>query len=241
MIAKVAPSVARGLAFVLLALGAAAPASALDPKRAISQYVQNVWRIEEGLPHNSVRAVHQGKDGYLWLGTYAGLARFDGVRFKVYDTSNSALTNNEIRTIHEDARGVLWIGTTAGGLYRLENRDLHKDTRRIDSQTINVIISSGDGSLLVGTGNGLYRMHGEKVERFGAEDGLLTNTVNALVEAPDGRVFIGTEGGVNILRDGLIATGPEPSSPQKRVLGLLLDRAGSLYVAGVLLERFDAS
>jgi len=234
-------ALARGLVAAWLLAAAALPAFALDPQRAISQYVQNVWRIEEGLPHNSVRAVHQTRDGYLWLGTYAGLARFDGVRFKVYDTRNSVLTNNEIRTIHEDGRGVLWVGTTAGGLYRLENGQLHKDDRPIGSQTINVVLSTRDGSLFVGTGNGLYRMRGERVDRFGVENGLLADTVNALVEAPDGRLFIGTEGGVNILNAGTLLVGPEPASPQKKVIGLLIDREGSIYLAGLGLDRFDAS
>jgi len=232
---------ARGLVAALLVAAAAPTAIALDPNRAISQYVQNVWRIEEGLPHNSVRAIHQTRDGYLWLGTYAGLARFDGVRFKVYDTRNSAFTNNEIRTLHEDARGVLWIGTTAGGFYRLEKGEIIKDTRRVDSQTINVILSTRDGSLFVGTGNGLYRMRGESVERFDRENGLLANTVNALVEAPDGRLIIGTESGINVLSNGVLTKGPEPSSPERQVVGLLIDRRGSLYVAGTRLDRFDAS
>ena len=238
---KPSSAAARGLVAALLVAGAAGPALALDPRRAISQYVQNVWRIEEGLPHNSVRAVHQTRDGYLWLGTYAGLARFDGVRFKVYDTRNSVLTNNEVRTIHEDAGGILWVGTTAGGLYRLERGQLQKDDRPIGSQTINVVLSTSDGSLFVGTGNGLYRMRGERVDRFGADNGLLADTVHSLVEAPDGRLFIGTEGGVNILTQDVLSPGPVPSASQKRVLGLLIDKGGSLYLAGIRLDRFDAS
>lgn len=241
MIASPAAGLGRGVVATLLLAAAALPAFALDPKRAISQYVQNVWRIEEGLPHNSVRAVHQTRDGYLWLGTYAGLARFDGVRFKVYDTRNSVLTNNEIRTLHEDAGGILWVGTTAGGLYRLEQGQLHADDRPIGSQTINVVLSTRDGSLFVGTGNGLYRMRGERVDRFGSDSGLLAETVHSLVEAPDGRLFIGTEGGVNILSQDVLSNGPVPSASQKRVHGLLIDKDGSLYLAGVRLDRFDAS
>jgi ligand-binding sensor domain-containing protein len=234
-------SLARGLVAAVVIAVAAPPVFALDPKRAISQYVQSVWRIEEGLPHNSVRAVHQTRDGYLWLGTYSGLARFDGVRFKVYDTGNSALTNNEIRAIHEDAGGLLWVGTTSGGLYRLEKGHLYKDDRPIGSQTINAILSTRDGALFVGTGSGLYRMKAGQVDRFGADNGLRANTVHALVESEDGRLLIGTEGGVNILRNGELSPGPEPSADQKRVFGMLIDREGSLYVAGDRLDRFDAS
>ncbi len=229
------------LALACFTLVAASPASALDPKRAIAQYVQNTWRVEEGLPHNSVRAIWQTRDGYLWLGTYAGLARFDGVRFKVFDTRNSVLTNNEIRTIHEDENGVLWVGTTAGGLYRMEKGVLRKDNRPIQSQTINVILSNRDGALLVGTGNGLYRLSGEGIKRFGVEDGLLANRVGALALAPDGSVFVGSEGGVNILKEGVLSKGPEPRHRQKDVRALLFDREGALYVGGAGLDRFDRS
>jgi len=228
-------------AVVLAAACLPREASALDPSRAISQYVQSVWRVEEGLPHNTVRAIKQTRDGYLWLGTYGGLARFDGVRFKVFDNRNSALTNNEIRALHEDAHGILWVGTTAGGLYRLENGELVKDETPIESKTINAILSTRDGALLLGTGSGLYEVRGKKVLRFTIDQGLWANGVNALVEGGDGRVFAGTEGGVNILAQGAITKGPRPDHPQKGVNGLLLDRAGNLYMAGQTLERFTPS
>ena len=216
-------------------------AAALDPARAISQYVQNVWRVEEGLPHNTIRALKQTRDGYLWLGTYGGLARFDGVRFRVFDNRNSALTNNEIRALHEDRKGILWVGTTAGGLYRLENGALSKDEAPIESRTINAILSTREGSLLVGTGDGLYRLLGKEARRFTTEDGLWSNAVTALVEGPDGRVFVGTENGVTILVNGALTRGPQPEHPQKGVNGLLVDRAGNLYVSGRTLERFTPS
>lgn len=234
----------NALARAALALAAVClprPASALDPSRFISQYVQNVWRVEEGLPHNSVRALRQTRDGYLWLGTYGGLARFDGVRFKVFDNRNSPLTNNEIRALHEDANGILWVGTTAGGLYRLQDGELFKDEAPIESRTINAILSAPDGSLLVGTGNGLYRIQGKETRRLTTGDGLWANAVTALVAGADGRVFVGTESGVSVLANSVLTKGPQPDHPQKGVNGLLVDRSGNLYVAGRTLERFAPS
>ena len=55
----------------------------LDPDKALTQYVQHVWNSDDGLPQNTVRALTQTQDGYLWLGTEEGLARFDGIRFTV--------------------------------------------------------------------------------------------------------------------------------------------------------------
>jgi diguanylate cyclase (GGDEF)-like protein len=233
-------ALARGGAMLALAF-LPGRALALDPARAISQYVQSVWRVEEGLTHNTVRAIRQTRDGYMWLGTYGGLARFDGVRFKVFDNRNSALTSNEIRALHEDARGVLWVGTTAGGLYRVENGNLVKDETAIESRTINAILATREGALLVGTGNGLYEVRGKEVRRFTVDEGLWANGVTALIEGGGGRVLIGTEEGVNILSNGAISKGPRPDHPLKLVNGLLLDHAGNLYVTGRKVERFAPS
>src|SRR5688572_9333531 len=76
--------------FVVLAvLLAAAPASALDPATRLTQYGRDAWQVEDGLPQNTIKAIHQTRDGYLWLATEEGLARFDGVRFTVFDSTNT--------------------------------------------------------------------------------------------------------------------------------------------------------
>ena len=75
------------LAAVLLQ--AASGAAGLDPAKAITQYTHDVWQTEQGLPQNTVPAIVQTRDGYLWLGTELGLARFDGVRFTVFDEAST--------------------------------------------------------------------------------------------------------------------------------------------------------
>ena len=98
------------------------PAQALDPTRALTQYVQDKWDTRDGLPRNYVKAILQTRDGYLWIGTQAGLVRFDGVRFTIYDSTNTpALRNHNIRVLVEDPQGALWIGTDGGGVVRLAN------------------------------------------------------------------------------------------------------------------------
>ena len=69
------------LAFLVLC----APAAALDPEKFVTQYTHQAWRTDEGLPQNSIQAIAQTADGYLWLGTQEGLVRLDGVRFTVFD------------------------------------------------------------------------------------------------------------------------------------------------------------
>jgi signal transduction histidine kinase/ligand-binding sensor domain-containing protein len=80
-------------------------------------YSFDQWQTENGLPYNSVTSIVQARDGYLWLGTYNGLARFDGVKFTVFNTSNTPeLTSNRITSLFEDADGTLWIGDETGVL-----------------------------------------------------------------------------------------------------------------------------
>jgi ligand-binding sensor domain-containing protein len=77
------------------------------------------WTAENGLPQNSIKALAQTRDGYLWIGTLKGLARFDGVRFKVFDHNNTPeMTHDSINDLAEDRKdGSLWIGTGDGLFY----------------------------------------------------------------------------------------------------------------------------
>src|SRR5271155_3279417 len=107
-------SAIRGvLAVVLFAL--CGPARALDPTLQPSQYVLDNWQIPEGLPQSSAQAVARTPDGYLWIGTQEGLARFNGVRFSVSDAENeAAIPNKDITVLFVDRAGRMWIGTRSG-------------------------------------------------------------------------------------------------------------------------------
>src|SRR6476660_8638877 len=95
------------LALLLLA---STRAPALDPNRSLSEFGHQTWLTENGLPQNTVQAIVQTRDGYLWIGTQEGLARFDGLNFTVFDKENSpAFKSNDIRFLYEDLRGRLWI------------------------------------------------------------------------------------------------------------------------------------
>src|SRR5688572_1896983 len=73
--------------------------------------------MSDGVPHNAVSSVLQTRDGYLWIGTAQGLARFDGVRFKVFNAQNTpAIKGQRILFLHETKDGVVWFATENGGL-----------------------------------------------------------------------------------------------------------------------------
>src|SRR5262245_17689103 len=105
--------------FWLLALVAqSAPPPPSTP--AAAQYIARTWGTAEGLPQNTVMSIVQTRDGYLWLGTFGGLVRFDGHAFTVFNPGHTpGLASGRIVRLLEDRRGVLWIGSE-GGLTKYE-------------------------------------------------------------------------------------------------------------------------
>src|SRR4051812_6382582 len=107
-------SCARGVAAVafFVATLATQPAEALAPDTALRGYVHDVWQIDDGLPNNTIKAIAVPADGYLWLGTQEGLARFDGARFVLFTKENTAgLGGSAIQSLYTARDGALWIGT----------------------------------------------------------------------------------------------------------------------------------
>ena len=110
--------------FLLAVLGLCMGAGGLDLRAAsgtdTSQFSFDVWQVGGDLEQNPVTAVVQSREGYLWLGTYTGLLRFDGVRVTVFDSANTpGLLNSRVTSLYEDRDGVLWIGHETGDLTRL--------------------------------------------------------------------------------------------------------------------------
>ena len=78
-------------------------------------YFTRVWQVEKGLPQNKVTAVLQTHDGYLWVGTYSGLARFDGMRFTVFDHKNTpSMGSSRVTSLFEAGDSTLWLGCENG-------------------------------------------------------------------------------------------------------------------------------
>ncbi|MEY4387006.1 MAG: hypothetical protein RLY20_2289 [Verrucomicrobiota bacterium] len=131
--------------------------SSLAGTPAGNDYLIDVWRSENGLPNNSVTSVAQTPDGYLWIGTYKGLARFDGIKFVTFsDQDTPELLNARIRKLFLDAQGTLWINTFdgsltswRGGKFRLEWRAREyadSDAVRVasDLNHLTILLATGD-------------------------------------------------------------------------------------------------
>lgn len=105
------------LLLVLLGIGAAAATPVL---RSLDGAVRDLWSTSNGLPHNTVNALAQSADGYLWVATWEGLVRYNGSEFAAFDRrSVPGWPDDGVRALLVAADGALWVGTARGGLARL--------------------------------------------------------------------------------------------------------------------------
>lgn len=141
----------------------AGPASARSPARKPAEYAIDIWQTFDGLPGNTVTAITQSPDGYLWVGTLNGLARFDGLRFNVLREADG-LPDGRVLCLLSDRRGELWAGTESGGLIKGKPGAFQRLTRKdgLPSDTITALAEGPDGSIWIGSKNGLIRwQHGQ--------------------------------------------------------------------------------
>lgn len=198
---------------ILLLAQDAAGQSILDPSRAITQYAHDHWEIDDGLPVKIITALTQTRNGYLWVGTQEGLARFDGLKFRVFNKSNSKLGSNNISALHEARDGTLWIGTRGAGLFLYQDGGLkpfvHSDS--LTSGTVSDIAEAGDTIWVSTFGGGLNQISKGHVSTITHSDGLLSNDINAIAVDPNGSLWIGTRGA------GLLHYEPGQANPFERV------------------------
>ena len=223
--------------FALLAAASAPPAPA--PAPAGAQFIARAWGTNEGLPQNTVTAIVQTRDGYLWLGTFGGLVRFDGLTFTVFDPGNSpGLASARITALHEDSQRVLWIGTEAG-LTKLERGRFTSYTTKdgLLSGVIAVLVDRR-GRLWAGTEGGLTRFDGRRVSM--QSRALFPIDTYAIAESPTGEIWVGARFSVVRFRDNdttelLSMPGTHPFR------AMLFDRQGSAWAGGNELWKWNGS
>ncbi len=229
---------------LLCCLGAGSAALALDSTKRIDQYTIEQWSTDRGLPIEVAESLAQTPDGYLWVGTQEGLARFDGDRFTTFSRRNvPAITSNDVHTVRVAKNGVLWIGTAGGLLKYKDGRFEVVHTGSDSASTDNVwdIAEGHDGALWVGTSNGLIRIANGKPVRFDTDNGLPSQLVWSLLVDHDGSLIVGTGSGVCRIEGDLCkALGAGSAVSRTPVNVMLRDRAGRLWFGTDLgLARLD--
>jgi hypothetical protein len=195
------------------------------------QYVTRVWHTEEGLPQNSVNAMLQDHRGYIWIGTFGGLARFDGERFTVFDSANTpSFGSDQIFSLYEDRSGTLWVGTVDSGLIRLQDGIATTFTERdgLPNRWVNSIHGDLEGNVWINTAEGrVAHFVGTKLEAYSTYRGKAVREF--FLQARDGSMWFRC--GQDVVRfaaDGSIAT-LHPKQPS--VFFVHEARDGSVWIA----------
>ena len=186
------------------------PTDAAERWNGLAETIFQNYGRDQGMPHPVPMALAQDGDGFIWLGTQGGLARWDGYRFRGYQPNPkdpASLPDSFVQTLHTDPKGRLWIGTSAGGLVRYD-RDHDNFTPVALGETegsrshIGAIADDGAGGLWVGTNNGLAHLPSDTaapvVLRYDANDpgSLLEGDVQTVLPDHEGRLWIGTQKGL---------------------------------------------
>ncbi len=162
-----------------------------------SNLIIDVWQTENGLPQNSVISMIQTKDGYLCVGTLNGLAKFDGLRFTVFDENNTpAITDSRIVALFEDKAGNIWISSEASGVFLVKS----------DNKIININIGGGNrsgrvvsmcedssGAVWLYTADGQLCRHREgRIDVWNFEHGV-SSGLRLVVAGENGEIGVATE------------------------------------------------
>ncbi len=170
------------------------PLHALDPGKRITQYRQLGWTNQSGLVQSSAQALAQTRDGYIWVGTQEGLARFDGVQFTDFNSRNTSGIRSNFVTAEWGARdGSLWAGTT-GGLIHYANGEFRTFTTAdgLPSNQIQAVFESRDGSIWIGTPDGISRYSRGRFRNFATGGEFPGTGASSFAEDSSGVLWIGS-------------------------------------------------
>lgn len=206
-------------------------AQALDPHRALSQYVHDRWGPEQGLPRGTVHAITQSADGYLWVGTEAGLVRFDGWRFQAFAEHSGDAAPGTVLGLVPDREGGLWVRLLGPRLLRFRNDSFDYPPSPLPNLNVTAISRTGDGALMASAPErGTFVQARGGFERLTMAAALPRSPVTAVAQTTDGTVWVGTRdaglfrisgGQVSVIADGL---------PDAKVNCLLPGRDGALWI-----------
>jgi ligand-binding sensor domain-containing protein/signal transduction histidine kinase len=183
------------------------------------------WTSENGLPQNSVHHILQTRDGYLWVATEGGVARFNGIQFTVFNQENNpAFSSNDICCFAEDRRGVLWIGTSDGLLRYAEGTFRRYTTSDgLPSPVVLAVAPTDDGFLIVLTSGGPARYDGLKFTP-------LALSASALGTGSNDQAWLATATGLFLYNQEHLRTVPVAGLPMEPIEGLGSLEDGSQWV-----------
>lgn len=177
------------------------PALSVEAHGQNAPYVVTVYNERNGLPTGEANAVLQTADGYIWIGSYGGLIRYDGTNFRNYSVERK-IESNSIRALFEDSKGRLWIGTNDAGVVVLEDDVFTKIPMPEDRSFLCVrgFAEGEDGTIYVASNSGLAKIENDIIVPYEADE-LKGNTVYSVAIDAYGRVWGAASNGECVVVD----------------------------------------
>jgi diguanylate cyclase (GGDEF)-like protein len=174
----------------------------------LSNYFQESWTTRDGLPHNTINSISQSADGYLWLATWEGAARFNGRQFDIFGRGElTGLPDSGIRTLSKDQAGNLLLAGSRGGISKRTTEGWQ--SWPAFNVLINAVAEEANGTMwLASEGQGLFRQTADgQRQQFTVADGLASDVVHSLLLDDTGRLWIGSGRGLHWLdtRDSAVS------------------------------------
>jgi len=220
------------VAVLLLALPP--EARALDPRKSITQYSRTSWDQADGLPQDTVRAIAQTTDGYLWIGTDEGLARFDGYDFTPFDKTNGRLPANSIVALTASRDGSLWAGTP-NGLVLYSNGKFRTYTTRdgLGDNSVTSLYIGHDGTLWVVNGDGLSRYQDGRFTNYRPGPKIPVTFVRTVVEDRQNVLWVAGFSAVGkLVNGGFVPVIGETELAGQLVSTMAADHQNNLWIGG---------
>src|SRR5207247_2943242 len=171
------------------------------------EYSHRIWRVQEGLPESRVQVISQTSDGYLWVGTPGGLARFDGVRVFLFDRTNTAAFRDDgILSLCPSKDGSLWIGTEGGGLLHYSGGSFQRfgATEGLTNGFVRALYEDSQQTLWIGSDRGFFRLRSGKIERLDGRGEIPIIAATGLQEDSDGRIWVSANVGLLVVEAGIL-------------------------------------
>jgi signal transduction histidine kinase/streptogramin lyase len=175
--------------------------SSLDAEKRLSQLVLRSWNTEDGLTSESTSELVQTEDGYIWIGSYTGLHRFDGKDFTVFSSKNSTIPSSNVLRIEIGSKGELWVGTLHGlATYKDGDFIVPQALQEISNFSIEEMLITKSGDLWFSTkSNHLFLYKDgiliEQTDYFGVNN----STVLSIEEGNNGNILFGTDDSMLII------------------------------------------
>lgn len=175
------------------------PARAVDLRDVLTDFTATAWSRKDGLA-GPVYAIAQDSDGFLWVGSDDALTRFDGVRFRSWESLGGApLPRHGVRALHLSPNGNLWVGFGgAGGVARLSGRTVtvFGAADQADTGAVTDIDHDSAGRIWVAGTNGLFRLAENQWQRLGTDVGLPDAAANSFTIDKAGALWVATMAGI---------------------------------------------